>query len=68
MSEIPNDNEDLERPSFIRMRAKDTFDGQERVFTPGRRRGLCATGTSSMNELSSYLWTLCRGLHDAKNH
>jgi len=33
MSETADDDEDLERPRFIRMRAEDTFDGQERVFT-----------------------------------
>jgi hypothetical protein len=32
MSETADD-EDLEHPRFIRMRAEDTFDGQERVFT-----------------------------------
>lgn len=33
MSETADDDEDLEHPRFIRMRAEDTFDGQERVFT-----------------------------------
>ena len=33
MSETADNDEDLERPRFIRMRAEDTFDGQERVFT-----------------------------------
>ncbi len=33
MSETADDDEDLERPRFIRMWAEDTFDGQERVFT-----------------------------------
>jgi hypothetical protein len=33
MSETADDDEDLEHPRFIRMRAVDTFDGQERVFT-----------------------------------
>jgi hypothetical protein len=33
MSETADDDEDLERPRFIRMAAEDTFDGQERVFT-----------------------------------
>ena len=33
MSETAGDDEDLEHPRFIRMRAEDTFDGQERVFT-----------------------------------
>ncbi len=33
MSETAGDDEDLEHRRFIRMRAKDTFDGQERVFT-----------------------------------
>jgi hypothetical protein len=38
MSETADDDEDLERPRFIRMGAEDTFDGQERVMTPGLRR------------------------------
>src|SRR5690349_1619373 len=33
MSEAADDNGVLERPRFIRMRAEDTFDGQERIFT-----------------------------------
>jgi len=33
MSETADDDEDLEHLRFIRMRAEDTFDGQERVFT-----------------------------------
>jgi hypothetical protein len=33
MSETADDDEDLQHPRFIRMRAEDTFDGQERVFT-----------------------------------
>jgi hypothetical protein len=33
MSETADDDEDLERPRFIRMAAEDTFDGVERVFT-----------------------------------
>ena len=33
MSETADDDEDLEHPRFIRMRAEDTFDGHERVFT-----------------------------------
>ena len=33
MSEVGDDDEDLAHPRFIRMRAEDTFDAQERVFT-----------------------------------
>jgi hypothetical protein len=33
MSETADDDENLGHPRFIRMRAEDTFDGQERVFT-----------------------------------
>ena len=33
MNETADDDEDLEHSRFIRMRAEDTFDGQERVFT-----------------------------------
>ena len=33
-----DDNGDLEPVTFIRMKAEDTFDGQERVMTQGRLR------------------------------